>query len=1334
MAIVRSSSTRHRARAVIVATLVLGVWMLGMSAVHAAAKPVIVSTTTKDIGTGVFNGDGFIDRIWVRFNLTMTNIKPKISTGPGSPGVRVAGYQVLDFAWQASNTELVIILQQGTTPDTGKTPDVTYEGPNGGLTAAAPLSTEPDNITVDPSDGAGPVLKGFYANDFGSQNLFLSAGDEVLIVWSEAAGLSGGTPLDRWTSLERAIKFNNGGGCLLDGDATGNTRNFPRPISGADPVEVPANASQLAQTWRVEMKSGNDPSINNGSFVGVQLSPPCKIGVDPAQGFNAGVADAAGNLARTQWEPGQNPAPGVGAVSIQIADVTPLSAKTVDGRDGAPNGVLDAVELKFDRAIIDSTFQAELANFTVAFNGAPASLNPTFDSGTTADDDTVYLRFTAPAGEAADTGITPRVSYTKPDSCSNASASGPGIKSGVPTSGFWACAGSFSIVSTDAVAPVFVSARTTDADADGKIDRVRATFSEPLDVGLGQGWTVGGQSATATAAGGNDVDLAVQESDTPDTSGNTSIAYAPPAVGVAKDSAGNALENFSSPAGDGAGPVITTARIYDLNADGDAEHVVLEYSEPLADGPTTGFTVGGAAATLATTAGGIDPGVANDKYLSLDTAASGTDAKAIAYAEGGGVKDAAGNVAPARSIEASAVTDLARPVGTLTIEREGPVSTGTVIVTVTYSEAMDTAAAPTGTFGPKPITAVVDGGHVNGWKNSDLKVWEGIAAITSGDCTVSTGCPATASVDGARDKAGNTQTAAATAQSEIDTMAPNDPTNGTVTSPGAPDNVVNANSTNFTATATIGAGEASGGSAELLFDGNPLNPPVRDSEIGATETTISLTTLFADRNAFRTAVSEGNHTITFRLCDDAANCKTSTTGVTLEADYTPSSVAMTDVPNEVFGGGDALDLRWDSVPEDFGHVDLDYSTDGAAWQRIASDLTQVDGTYRWTVPAIDAAAVHVRATVVDSAGNPASDESGTTLSIDSSAPVVTITSPSRDFPFVGGETTVRWSATDASIDRVPEPITIEFSSDGGLTWQAINGGTYSGANDGRESWQAPGGRGFDTLVRITALDATGKTAAETTSRLATGVRGYVAGGNGEVHAFGSAPGDVAEGRTGGKDWVRGMALRPGGATGYVLSKSGKLYPFSAGGAVAPEAPGTRALRGLARGVAMRGSKGGYVVDAYGRVWDFGKAPRADESATWKGKDLARGIAVLGDRSGGYVLDAYGRLHPFAAGAILMPGDIQPEKLFAKRKAVGFVLRSDERSGWVLKRNGRLVPFGGAPAVQAADGGTAIGLVRVTDGGGYWLDHEGVLHPWGSAFGDPTVTRIRGGSARAVTAV
>jgi hypothetical protein len=164
--------------------------------------------------------------------------------------------------------------------------------------------------------------------------------------------------------------------------------------------------------------------------------------------------------------------------------------------------------------------------------------------------------------------------------------------------------------------------------------------------------------------------------------------------------------------------------------------------------------------------------------------------------------------------------------------------------------------------------------------------------------------------------------------------------------------------------------------------------------------------------------------------------------------------------------------------------------------------------------------------------------------------------------------------------------------------------------------------------------------------------------------------------------------------------------------------------------------GGYTLDAYGGVHNFGDAPPVSATAYWPGWKIATSIAMDPcDNTGqysGWVMDGFGGLHPFAAGGTPMPAvpDITgywPGWTIANDVAafcitVGGVHHA---AGCVLDGFGGLHPWADSSAVIGDvpctgtgywpnwDIATKITVIPGTDEG-YVMDGFGGLHPFNGA--------------------
>ena len=110
---------------------------------------------------------------------------------------------------------------------------------------------------------------------------------------------------------------------------------------------------------------------------------------------------------------------------------------------------------------------------------------------------------------------------------------------------------------------------------------------------------------------------------------------------------------------------------------------------------------------------------------------------------------------------------------------------------------------------------------------------------------------------------------------------------------------------------------------------------------------------------------------------------------------------------------------------------------------------------------------NVTVDVSDALGNAATQ--GWSFTVDTAAPIVTVTSPNGGEVWMGGSThTITWTATDDNM--ADNPITLHYSSDGGSNWTQIATGE---PNDGSYDWNTSELNGSNFKVKVTAVDKAG---------------------------------------------------------------------------------------------------------------------------------------------------------------------------------------------------------------------------------------------------------------------
>ncbi|MEA4816167.1 MAG: Ig-like domain-containing protein [Lachnospiraceae bacterium] len=152
----------------------------------------------------------------------------------------------------------------------------------------------------------------------------------------------------------------------------------------------------------------------------------------------------------------------------------------------------------------------------------------------------------------------------------------------------------------------------------------------------------------------------------------------------------------------------------------------------------------------------------------------------------------------------------------------------------------------------------------------------------------------------AMDAAGNTSGYSSGLALEIDETAPSVPTNLSVTPSGGTvlSNILNMTNTNMTASATITAGEATGGYAELYIGGTLR---ATDSTISVSDTRVNFDMGASTAAGLQAAIPSGGE-VKVKLYDAAGNnVETTANNPTLDVDYT-GPTAPTSVTAAALGG------------------------------------------------------------------------------------------------------------------------------------------------------------------------------------------------------------------------------------------------------------------------------------------------------------------------------------------------------------------------------------------------------------------------------------------------
>ena len=453
-----------------------------------------------------------------------------------------------------------------------------------------------------------------------------------------------------------------------------------------------------------------------------------------------GIRDAAANLSSFAAT-----APADGAAPVATGMVM---------HDVNANGRVDQVTVSFSETLASST---NTAPWTLANVPSGGTLSSVSTSGAVA---TLTL---AEGAGALDTAVG---SFTVA-----LAANATGIRDAAANLASMAAA-----APADGAKPVLVSMTMLDTNANGKVDRVTAVFSETLAsyTAGNTPWTLAnvpsGGTLASVAVATNTATLTITEgAGVANTAvGSFTVALASSATGI-RDAAANLSSFGATGPADGAAPVRTAMAMQDVNANGKIDQITVTFSEALASstdttpwtlanvpsgGTLSSVSTSGAVATLtlAEGAGAADTSIGS---LTVALAASTT-----------GIQDAAGNQA---FFAAAAPTDGAKPV-LVTLSMLDSNTNGKVDrVTAVFSERL---ASYTAGNAPWTLANVPSGGTLASvavaTNTATLTITEGAGAQNTsvGSFTIALATSAT----GIRDAAGNLSSFAATAP--LDKAAP----------------------------------------------------------------------------------------------------------------------------------------------------------------------------------------------------------------------------------------------------------------------------------------------------------------------------------------------------------------------------------------------------------------------------------------------------------------------------------------------------------------------------------------------------------------------------------
>ena len=430
-----------------------------------------------------------------------------------------------------------------------------------------------------------------------------------------------------------------------------------------------------------------------------------------------------------------------GTVASAALDIViPPNLTALQMRDINANGKVDQVIAVFDDAL--GAYTAGTAPWTLANVPSGGTLSAVTVSGSTA---TLTI---AEGGGAASTAVG---TFTVALALNSAGVrdANDHLSAFPPTA------------PADLARPAPLALTAKDTNANGKVDQITTTFSEPLAAysAPSSTWTLasvpsGGTLATVSVVSPAATLTITEGAGAADTAvGGFTVTLAANATGI-RDAAGN-LSSFTLTPIDGAAPIRLAQDMYDVNTDGKVDRVVVTFSETLAaySAPMTVWSLASApsSATLATvTVTGAAATLNLAQGAATATTAVGSFKIALS-ANAAGIRDLAGNMA---SYASTAPTDRAAP-ALVTLSLLDNSGNGKVDrLTAVFSETLSTYTAATA---PWTLLNVPSGGSISSvtvaTATATIVMTEGAGAAdtTVGSMTVAM----VASATGVRDAAGN---------------------------------------------------------------------------------------------------------------------------------------------------------------------------------------------------------------------------------------------------------------------------------------------------------------------------------------------------------------------------------------------------------------------------------------------------------------------------------------------------------------------------------------------------------------------------------------------------
>ncbi len=197
--------------------------------------------------------------------------------------------------------------------------------------------------------------------------------------------------------------------------------------------------------------------------------------------------------------------------------------------------------------------------------------------------------------------------------------------------------------------------------------------------------------------------------------------------------------------------------------------------------------------------------------------------------------------------------------------------------------------------------------------------------------------------------------------------------------------------------------------------------------------TIECDTNFEQELTYTLSPADGNKTLYLWAIDSSGTISTTARTLSMTLDRNPPTIGFTNLASSIRGDHNYL-IEWSSSDvSGVAEHKLYYSVDGSNYTLIVDEL--VAQSYLWSVPAINTSTLTLKLEAIDTIGNLGEIVSSNRV-VDSTAPVVSITSPAANTPSQGQVTITGACETGALNVVVTGGIVGSISA-------ACSAGTYS---------------------------------------------------------------------------------------------------------------------------------------------------------------------------------------------------------------------------------------------------------------------------------------------------